>query len=62
MLKRNDNTLCEKSKYHIRLKLIVALRLIYTRDVGPAILLSDVISIEDFLSPQIATAGGSDKY
>jgi hypothetical protein len=30
--------------------------------LGPAILLSDAISIEDFLSPQISIASNSNKY
>ncbi len=34
----------------------------YTPDVGPVILMSEAISIEDFLSPQIAIVSGSDKY
>ncbi len=32
---------------------LIRLRFIYTCDVGPVILLSDAISIENFLSPQI---------
>jgi hypothetical protein len=44
-----------KSKQHY-------LRLIYTRNVCSAISLSDVISTEDFLSPQIAITSNSDKY
>ncbi len=34
------------------------LRVVYTRGVGPAILLSSAISIEDFLSRRIAIASG----
>ncbi len=33
--------------------------LLYTRDVGMAFLLSDVISIGKFQSPQIASCGGA---
>jgi hypothetical protein len=36
--------------------------LTYTLNVGMVISLSDVISIEDFLSPQIADASSIDKY
>jgi hypothetical protein len=35
---------------------------INTREVGKVFLLSDAISIEKFLSPQIVIASGSDKY
>jgi hypothetical protein len=34
----------------------------YTPDVGPVILLSEAISIEDFLSPQIAIVSAINKY
>ncbi len=40
----------------------VEIELIYIRDVGLAILLSDAISIENFLSFQIAIATASNKY
>ncbi len=37
------------------------LRLVYTRDVGLAILLSDAIKKKKISSPQIAIASGRDK-
>jgi len=39
-----------------------SLSLAYTCDVGLAISLSDAISIEDFLSPQITITSESDNY
>jgi hypothetical protein len=35
---------------------------VITSDLGLAILLSDVISLEDVLSPQIASASSTNKY
>jgi hypothetical protein len=43
-------------------KVCLCIRLIYTSGMGLAFLLGITISIENFLSFQIASASGSDKY